>query len=99
MGLFFGFGQVIPEIFEFQCSKKGCFFRQDLKRTIWNGTKNKIFDRFFTILWEKKLITLSKMTQNLKINACFMQNIMELDMKKLLDPKAVTSGVWGLKTW
>ena len=28
-----------------------------------------------------------------------MENIMELDMEKLLDPKAVTSGVWGLKTW
>ena len=39
------------------------------------------------------------MTQNLKIKACFMQDIMELDMKKLLDPKAVKSGVWGLKTW
>ena len=24
-----------------------------------------------------------------------MQNFMELDMKKMLHPKAVTSGVWG----
>ena len=38
------------------------------------------------------------MTQNLKIKACFMQNIMEFDMKKLLDLKAVTSSVWDLKT-
>ena len=27
-----------------------------------------------------------------------MENFMELDMKKNLDPKAVTFGVWGLKT-
>ena len=27
-----------------------------------------------------------------------MQNIMELGMKKLLDQKAVISGVWDLKT-
>ena len=38
------------------------------------------------------------MTQNLKIRACFMPDVMELDMKKPIDPKAVTFGVWGLKT-
>ena len=27
-----------------------------------------------------------------------MQNITKLEMKKLLDPKAVTAEVWGLKT-
>ena len=27
-----------------------------------------------------------------------MQNFMKFDMKKLFDPKAVTFGVWGLKT-
>ena len=27
-----------------------------------------------------------------------MPNFMELDMKKLSDPKALTFGVWGLKT-
>ena len=27
-----------------------------------------------------------------------MENFMELDMKKKLDPKAMTFGVWGLKT-
>ena len=26
-----------------------------------------------------------------------MQNFMELDMKKISDPKALTFGVWGLK--
>ena len=31
------------------------------------------------------------------MKACFMQNIMELDMKNLLDSKALTFGVWGLK--
>ena len=38
------------------------------------------------------------MTQNLKIRACFVQNLMELDMKKFLDPEAGKFGVWGLKT-
>ena len=27
-----------------------------------------------------------------------MQNFMELDMKKVLDPKVLTFGVWGVKT-
>ena len=44
------------------------------------------------------LITLSEMTQNLKIRAHLMQNSMELDIKKLSDPKALTLGVWDLKT-
>ena len=38
------------------------------------------------------------MIQNLKISACFMQNFMELDKKNVLDPKAVTFQVQGLKT-
>ena len=38
------------------------------------------------------------MVQNLKIRANLMQNFMELDMKKFSDPKALTFGVWGLKT-
>ena len=38
------------------------------------------------------------MTQNLKIRANLMQNFMELDMKKISDPKALKFGVWGLKT-
>ena len=37
------------------------------------------------------------MTQNLKIRAYLMQNFMELDMKKISDPKTLTFGVWGLK--
>ena len=39
------------------------------------------------------------MTQNLKIRANLMQNVMELDFKKFSDPKAkaLTFGVWGLK--
>ena len=36
------------------------------------------------------------MTQNLKI-AYLMQKFMELDMKKVSDPKALTFGVWDLK--
>ena len=40
----------------------------------------------------------SKMTPNLKIRAYLMQNFMELDMKKMSDPKALAFGVWGLKT-
>ena len=38
------------------------------------------------------------MTQNLKRRAYLMQDFMELDMRKLSDPKALTLGVWGLKT-
>ena len=38
------------------------------------------------------------MTQNLKIRACFMQNLVEVDIKKFLDPKALTPEVWDLKT-
>ena len=38
------------------------------------------------------------MTQNLKIRVYFMQNFMDLGMKKFLDPKALTFGVWDLKT-
>ena len=38
------------------------------------------------------------MTQNLKIKAYLIQNFMELDMKKFLDPKALAFGVWGIKT-
>ena len=33
MGSFLKFGQVVPEIFEFQCSKKWGFLRQDLEGT------------------------------------------------------------------
>ena len=38
------------------------------------------------------------MTQNLRRRAYLMQNFMELDMKKMSDPKALAFGVWGLKT-
>ena len=38
------------------------------------------------------------MTQNLKARAYLMQNFMELDMKKFSDSKALTFGIWGLKT-
>ena len=37
------------------------------------------------------------MTQNLK-TAYFMQNFMELDIKKVSGPKAVIFGVWGQKS-
>ena len=38
------------------------------------------------------------MTQNLKIRTYLVQNFMELDMRKISDPKALTFGIWGLKT-
>ena len=38
------------------------------------------------------------MTQNLKIRAYLMQHFVELDVNKYSDPKALTFGVWGLKT-
>ena len=37
------------------------------------------------------------MTQNLKIRAYLMQNVIERDMKRFSGPKALTFGVWGLK--
>ena len=43
-------------------------------------------------------MTLSKMTQNLKVRAYLMQTFMELDMKELSDLKALIFGIWGLKT-
>ena len=53
---------------------------------------------FLQLSGNKHRITLSKMTQNLKAKAYFMQNIMELDMKKFSNSKALTFEVWGLKT-
>ena len=41
---------------------------------------------------------LSKVTQNLKIRVYSMQNFLKLDRKKISDPKALTFGVWDLKT-
>ena len=38
------------------------------------------------------------MAQNLKTRAYFMQNFMELGMKKFSDCKALTFEVWRLKT-
>ena len=38
------------------------------------------------------------MTQNLKKRAYLRQNYMELEMKKSSHPKALTFGVWDLKT-
>ena len=35
----------------------------------------------------------TKMIQNLKVRDCIMQNFMELDMRKTLNPKAVKFGV------
>ena len=80
--------------------QKRSFFYTRLRENlhICNGTRKKIFDGLVAIFCEKTLITLSKMTQNLKIRACFMQNFMELHMKKVLDPKAVAVGAWDLKT-
>ena len=37
MGSFFKFGQVVPAIIEFQCSKNRGFFRQDLEGTYISG--------------------------------------------------------------
>ena len=38
------------------------------------------------------------MTKNLKIRTYLMQNFMELDMKNFSDLKALTFGVWSVKT-
>ena len=41
---------------------------------------------------------LSKMIQNLKIRVYLMQHVLELDMKKISDSKALIFGLSGLKT-
>ena len=71
MGSFFKFGQAVPEIFEFQCSKKWGSFRQDLGGTYMSkmGPERKFLKAFLQFSGNKTLITLSKMTQNLKIRA------------------------------
>ena len=98
MALFFKFDQVVPEIFKFPCCKKGGIFRQDLEGTYISGmagTKLKNFDGLFCrFLGINTHNTLSKVTSNLKISACFVQNFMEVEMKKDLDLKAVIFGVW-----
>ena len=33
----------------------------------------------------------------MKIRAYLMKNFMEVDLKKISDPKALTFGIWGLK--
>ena len=38
------------------------------------------------------------MTQNLKIRFYLKQHVLELDMKKISDPKALIFGLWGLET-
>ena len=69
----------------------------NLQLHIWNDAKRKIFD-VFIFIWKFLGINtpnIKKMIQNLKIRTCFMQNFVELDMKKTtLDPAAVTLGVW-----
>ena len=73
----------------FSAPKKGVFWT---KLHIWNSNKNNIFDGIFCNFLEvlsKKIC--QKWPKNLK-------NFMELDMKKSLILKAVTFGVWVLKT-
>ena len=60
--------------------------------------KRRFLKGFFAIFWESILITLSKMTQTLIIIAYLIQNFTKLDMKLFSDLKALTFGVWGLKT-
>ena len=54
MGSFFTFGRAVPEIFEFECLKKGCFFGQDLEGTYASemAPKGRFLKSFFAILWE-----------------------------------------------
>ena len=70
--------------------------KRELTYLKWH--QKRIFEGLFAIFWEYTLITLSKITQNLKIRAYLKQNFMELDIKKIADLKTLTFGVWGLKT-
>ena len=55
MSSFFKFDQAVPDIFQFQCSKKRDVFKQDFRENlhIWKGTKKKIFEVCFCNLLEK----------------------------------------------
>ena len=61
------------------------FFMQNLKSTYISGLAPK--RRFLMIFFQFSGNKHSKLTQNLKMRTCFMQNFMKFDMKKLLIPK------------
>ena len=101
MGSFFKFGQAVPEIFEFQCSKKWGSFRQDLGGTYMSkmGPERKFLKAFLQFSGNKTLITLSKMSQNLKIRAqLFDTKFYGAWDEKNFRSKALTFGLWGPKT-
>ena len=54
--------------------------------------------RFGYIYWRNNTHGFVKKPKNVKIRVYLMQNVMELDMKKISDAKALTFGIWGLKT-
>ena len=56
-----------------------------------------MFDRFFCNFLGINTHNFVKNDPKFKDKDFFMQNIMDLGMKKDLYPKAMTSGVWGLK--
>ena len=91
MGLFFKFG--LRRYLNFFAPRKGVFLDKISRELSGMAPKRRFLIGFLQFSGKKTLITLSKMTQNLKVKACFMQNIMELDIRKLLNPKAVTSGL------
>ena len=91
MGLCFKFDQVVPEIFEFQHTKKGAIFRQDLGETYISGMapKRRILEGVLPFSGKKLFVK-----SDVKISACFMQNFMKLDMKKKIGSQSCD--IWGL---
>ena len=85
----------------FSAPKSRGSFRQDLEGTYNLKSHEK---ENFCNLWRinthnfKNDQKLSKMIKNLKDKAYLVQNVMEFDMKRVSDPKALTFGIWDLKT-
>ena len=69
--------------------QKTDFFRQDQKIKKINTKKKSFFFNFLEINTNNFV----KRTQNFKIRAYLMQNVVELDTKKFSDPKVLTLGV------
>ena len=75
MGSFLKFGQAVPEIFEFKCSKKQDFFKQNLEETC-------------NLKWHQKENFLRLLSNFLGINTHnFVKNDPKFENKSLLDAK------------
>ena len=79
--------------------QKRAFLDKTWKEFTYLKWHQKIFLKcFLQLSGNKHSLSLLKIMQNLTIRTYWIQNFMELDMKKFSDPKALTFGLWGIKT-